>query len=151
LLEAANRIRAYRESVTRSADSSEQAALKQAAEDYIAGVSQWPKGGLETIRKALAKSDSGDFTSNEVALRTLCIRAEILTELPTPEEDQSLRREYQVKRLVQGMGQGLAADDSQLDSITMDWVGVGPTQEATYLGLLERFKRCRERGLGRRA
>jgi Domain of Unknown Function (DUF349) len=148
LLEAANRVRAYREAVSRNADSSEQATLKQAADDYIAGVPQWPKGGLETVRKSLAKADSGDFASNEVALRTLCIRAEILTELPTPDEDQSLRREYQVKRLMQAMGQGLAADDSQLDSITMEWVGVGPTQEATYLGLLERFKRCRDRGLG---
>ena len=147
MLEAANRVRAYREAVNRSADAAEQAALKQAAEDYIAGVTQWPKGGLETVRKSLAKADSGDFAANEVALRTLCIRAEILTDLPTPEEDQSLRREYQVKRLMQSMGQGLAADDSQLDSITMEWVGVGPTREATYIGLLERFKRCRERGL----
>ena len=148
LLEAANRVRTYREAVSRNADPSEQTTLKQAADDYIAGVAQWPKGGLETVRKSLAKADSGDFASNEVALRTLCIRAEILTELPTPDEDQSLRREYQVKRLMQAMGQGLAADDSQLDSITMEWVGVGPTPEATYLGLLERFKRCRERGLG---
>jgi len=58
-----------------------------------------------------------------------------------------LRREYQVKRLMQAMGQGIAADDAQLDSITMEWVGVGPTEEKTYLALLERFKRCRERGL----
>ena len=149
MLEAANRVRAYREAVARDADAAEQAALKLAAEDYVAGVTQWPKGGLETVRKSLAKADSGDLAANEIALRTLCIRAEILTELPTPEEDQSLRREYQVKRLMQSMGQGLAADDSQLDSITMEWVGVGPTQEATYVGLLERFKRCRERGLAR--
>jgi len=147
MLEAANRVRAYREAVARTADAAEQAALKLAAEDYIAGVTQWPKGGLETVRKSLAKADSGDLAANEIALRTLCIRAEILTDLPTPEEDQSLRREYQVKRLMQSMGQGLAADDSQLDSITMEWVGVGPTREATYVGLLERFKRCRERGL----
>ena len=145
LLDASNRIRAYREAVARNADAAEQSALKQAAEEYIAGVSQWPKGGQETIRKSLAKAEAGDFTTNEVALRTLCIRAEILTELPTPAEDQGLRREYQVKRLMQGMGQGLSADDSQLDSITLEWVGVGPTEEKTYLALLERFKRCRER------
>ena len=145
LLDAANRVRAYREAVVRNADAAEQDALKQAAEDYIAGVSQWPKGGQETVRKSLAKTDSSDFATNEVALRTLCIRAEILTDVPTPEEDQGLRREYQVKRLIQGMGQGLAADDSQLDSMTLEWVGVGPTEEKTYLALLERFKRCRER------
>ena len=149
LLDAANRVRAYREAVVRNADAAEQGALKQAAEDYIAGVSQWPKGGQETVRKSLAKTDSSDFATNEVALRTLCIRAEILTDVPTPEQDQGLRREYQVKRLIQGMGQGLAADDSQLDSMTLEWVGVGPTEEKTYLALLERFKRCRERGPGR--
>jgi hypothetical protein len=145
LLDAANRVRACREAVVRNADAAEQGALKQAAEDYIAGVSQWPKGGQEIVRKSLAKTDSSDFATNEVALRTLCIRAEILTDVPTPEEDQGLRREYQVKRLIQGMGQGLVADDSQLDSMTLEWVGVGPTEEKTYLALLERFKRCRER------
>ena len=145
LLEAANRVRAYREAVARNAAAAEQGTLKQAAEDYIAGVSQWPKGGQEALRKSLAKTDSSDFATHEVALRTLCIRAEILTELPTPEEDQSLRREYQVKRLMQSMGQGLTADDSQLDSMTLEWVGAGPTEEKTYLALLERFKRCRER------
>ena len=145
LLDAANRVRAYRAAVARNADAAEQGALRQAAEDYIAGVSQWPKAGQETLRKSLAKTDAGDFATNEVALRTLCIRVEILAELPTPEEDQSLRREYQVKRLMQGMGQGLAADDSQLDAMTLEWVGVGPTEEKTYLALLERFKRARER------
>ena len=145
LLDAAGRVRAYREAVARNADAAEQGSLRQAVEEYISGVRQWPKGGQETVRKSLGKSDPGDFAANEIALRTLCIRAEILTELPTPEEDQTLRREYQVKRLMQGMGQGLAVDDSQLDSMTLEWVGVGPTQEATYLALLERFKRCRER------
>jgi hypothetical protein len=29
--------------------------------------------------------------------------------------------------------------------MTIEWVGVGPTEEATYLPLLERFKRCRQR------
>jgi hypothetical protein len=147
LLDAANRIRAYRLAVARNVDVAEQGALKQAAEDYIAGVRQWPKGGLETLKKSLTKPDSGDVSGNEVALRTLCIRAEIHTDLPTPAEDQALRREYQVKRLVQGMGQGITAEAVQLDSITLEWVGVGPTEERTYLELVERFKRCRERGL----
>jgi hypothetical protein len=149
LLDAANRVRAYRVAVARSAAVAEQESLKQALNDFIAGVSQWPKGGLETVKKSLAKTDSVDFAANEIALRTLCIRAEILTELPTPETDQALRREYQVKRLMQGMGQGITSDDSQLDSIAMEWVSVGPTQETTYLELLERFKRCRERAAAR--
>ena len=123
--------------------------MKQAAEEYIAGVGQWPKGGLDAVKKALAKDAAGDFDANETVLRTLCIRAEILTDQVTPPEDQTLRREYQVQRLIQGMGQGITADEKQLDTMTIEWIGIGPTEETTYLALLERFKRCRQRGLAR--
>ena len=75
----------------------------------------------------------------------LCIRAELLTDLPTPPEDQPLRREYQLQRLVQSMGQGVRADDTQLDTMAIEWVSVGPVDEATYAPLLQRFRRCRER------
>jgi uncharacterized protein DUF349 len=151
LLEAANRVRAYRAAFAHEVDESERDALKQAAEDFIATVSQWPKGGLEAVKKSLAQAAAGDFEANETVLRTLCIRAEILTDLPTPPEDQTLRREYQVQRLVQGMGQGITADEKQLDAMTIEWIGIGPTDDVTYLALLERFKRCRQRGLARNA
>jgi uncharacterized protein DUF349 len=149
LLDAANRVRTYRAAFARDVDESERSALKQAAEDYIAGVPQWPKGGLDAVKKALAQAEAGDFEANETVLRTLCIRAEILTDLPTPAEDQTLRREYQVQRLIKGMGQGISADEKQLDAMTIEWIGIGPTDAATYSALLERFKRCRQRGLAR--
>ena len=151
VLEAANRVRAYRAAFAREVGESERAALKQAAETFIATVSQWPKGGLEAVKKSLAQAEAGDFGANETVLRTLCIRAEILTDLPTPPEDQTLRREYQVQRLIQGLGQGITADEKQLDAMTIEWIGIGPTDDATYLALLERFKRCRQRGLARDA
>jgi hypothetical protein len=75
----------------------------------------------------------------------LCIRAEITTDTPTPPEDQSLRREYQVQRLIKTMGQGSNGDEPELDAMALEWIGVGPTGEATYQALLERFKRCRQR------
>jgi hypothetical protein len=149
LLDAANRVRTYRAAFARDVDESERGALKQAAEDYIAGVAQWPKGGLDAVKNALAQAEAGDFEANETVLRTLCIRAEILTDLPTPAEDQTLRREYQVQRLIKGMGQGISADEKQLDAMTIEWIGIGPTDDATYSALLERFKRCRQRGLAR--
>jgi hypothetical protein len=149
LLDAANRVRAYRAAVARDLDEAGRDALKQAAEAHIAGVAQWPKGGLDAVKKALLKDDSRDFEVNETVLRTLCIRAEILTDQATPEEDQTLRREYQVQRLIQGMGQGVSADEKQLDAMTIEWIGIGPTEEVIYLALLERFKRCRQRGLAR--
>ena len=146
LFDAANRVRAYRLVRARDADVTERDALRQAAESYIAGVGRWPKGGLEALNKELAKEDGGDLAANEAVLRKLCIRAEIVTDSATPQEDQALRREYQVQRLIQGMGQGIGADESRLDNLALEWVGVGPVEEATYLRLLERFQRCRQRG-----
>jgi hypothetical protein len=55
-----------------------------------------------------------------------------------------LRREYQVKRLMQSMGQGVRPDEGEIDAIAIDWVGVGPVEEGVYRQLLERFRRCRE-------
>src|SRR5882724_3736254 len=140
LFEAANRVRAWR-----LAAVSEREALRQAAESYVASVEKWPKGGLEAIKQALAREDGGDVAANAATLKMLCIRAEILTDRATPPEDQPLRREYQVQRLIQNMGQGITADEAQLDSMALEWIGVGPIEEATYEVLLDRFSRCRQR------
>jgi len=151
LLDAANRVRAYRAAVARNAPAEERELLKAQAESFIASVPRWPKGGLEALRRELAREDAADFIASEAALRQLCIRAEISTDLPTPPEDQALRRDYQVKRLVQSMGQGLGAEEVRLDELALAWVGAGPTEEATYLQLVERFKRCRRESLKRAA
>lgn len=145
LLDGANHVRAYRLALLRQADASEIEALKRAAEDYIAGAVKWPKRGLEALKNALAQPGGGDLAANELALRTLCIRAEIFSETPTPASDQTLRREYQVKRLMESMGQGVKAEEGQLDTLAIEWLGVGPTEDATYAPLLQRFKECRKR------
>jgi hypothetical protein len=144
LLDAANRVRAYRLALARDADPAQRDSLLQAAEDYFASVTQWPKGGHEALKNALANAAAADLSANEKALRLLCIRAEILADRPTPAQDQGLRREYQVQRLIKGMGQGIGADASQLDTLTIEWVRVGPIEEGTYLQLLERLKGCRQ-------
>jgi hypothetical protein len=143
LLEAADRVRAYKLALVRQADPSQQDTLRQAAEDYFAMVTQWPKGGHEAVKDALASAPGPDLEANEKALRRLCIRAEILADRSSPPEDQPLRREYQVQRLMQSMGQGITADASQMDTLTMEWVRTGPIEEATYAPLLDRFKGCR--------
>jgi hypothetical protein len=145
LFDVANRVRAYRLAASRAADAAECDCLRQEVETHIASVAHWPKGGLETLKRELVRGNSGDIAANEKALRLLCVRAEIITDTATPPEDQSLRREYQVQRLIKNMGQGSSADEATLDAMAMEWVSVGPTEEATYLALLERFKRCRER------
>lgn len=148
LLDAANCVRAYRLALSRHVDAAELDALKQSAEDCMtSAAAKWPKRGLEALKNALAQHGSSDLSANELALRTLCIRAEILTDTPTPVADQTLRREHQVKRLMESMGQGVKAADGQLDTLAIEWLGVGPTEEATYLQLLERFKECRRLSL----
>jgi hypothetical protein len=149
LFEAANHVRAWRHGVARRLDAAQLDALKAAAEACIASVPRWPKGGLQALKQGLASERSEDVAANEVALRMLCIRAEILTDAPTPTEDQPLRRDYQLQRLVQSMGQGVRADEASLDTLAIEWVGVGPVEETAYQPLVQRFLRCRERGNSR--
>jgi hypothetical protein len=146
LLDASNAVRAYRLAVARNADEAERDTLKQTAEAQLASAIKWPKRGLETLKHTLAQPGSSDLQANELALRTLCVRAEILTDTPTPDADQTLRREYQVKRLMQSMGQGIKAEEG-LDALTLEWLGAGPIEEGTYRQLLERFKACRKKAL----
>jgi hypothetical protein len=143
LLDASNVVRAYRLALARNADATEREALKQAAEEQLTTAAKWPKRGLEVLKHSLAQPANDDLAANELALRMLCIRAEILADTPTPAVDQTLRREYQVKRLMQSMGQGIKPEQGHLDDLTLEWLGVGPTEEATYLQLLDRFKQSR--------
>jgi hypothetical protein len=145
LFEAGAQVGAYQLALIRGSEGTQADALKQAAENYIAGVERWPKGGLEAIKHALEHPGSADLAANEVALKMLCIRAEILSDVPTPPEDQPLRREYQVKRLMEHMGQGISPADGELDAIAIEWVGAGPVAASVYGQLLGRFRRCRER------
>jgi hypothetical protein len=143
LLEVANRVRAYKLALLSEPDAAHHAGLRAAAEAHFAAVTQWPKGGQDAVKAALGKPAASDLEANEKALRMLCVRAEILADRPSPAEDQPLRREYQVQRLMQAMGQGITADASQMDTLTLEWVQAGPIEEGRYSQLLERFKRCR--------
>ncbi len=143
LFEAANQVRAYRLALARGADADQVDTSKTAAEARIASIERWPKGGLDALKRALAGERSADLAANEAALRMLCVRAEVLTDTATPPEDQALRREYQLQRLVQNMGQGSRADETNLDTLAIEWIGVGPVDDAAYQALLERFRRCR--------
>lgn len=153
LFEAANHVRAYRLAVARHADADQLATLKEAAESFMASVPQWPGSGREALMQGLnaglADEPSADLAANERALKMLCIRAEIQTETPTPAEDHALRREHQLQRLVQNMGQGLGADETSLDAMAIEWLRVGPVDDATYEPLLQRFRRCHDRNLAK--
>ena len=146
LFEAGRRIQAYEWAVARNAEASERETLKQAAETFIASVQHWPKGGLQAVKETLAKAGSMadvDSEAREKALRTLCIRCEIQSETPTPPEDEALRREYQVQRLMQGIGQGSHAEDGDWDAMMLEWIRIGAVSPAVHESLQGRFMRCR--------
>ncbi len=146
LFEAGRRVRAYEWAVIQNAEAAGRETLKQSAEAFIESVRHWPKGGLQTIKEALAKADARSHTdsaAHERALRTLCIRCEIQAEIPTPPEDEALRREYQVQRLMRGMGQGSHGDEEDGDALALAWVRVGAVAPAVYESLQARFMHCR--------
>jgi hypothetical protein len=146
LFEAGRHIQAYERAVMRNAEVSERETLKQAAETLIASVQHWPKGGLQAVKETLAKAGSvsdADSAVREKALRMLCIRCEIYSEMPTPPEDEALRREYQVQRLMQGMGQGSHADDRDWDAMMLEWIRIGAVSPAVHESLQSRFMHCR--------
>jgi len=146
LFEAGRHVQSYGWAVAQNADASERETLKRAAEAFIASIPHWPKGGLQAVGDALATAGSvagADIEASEKALRTLCIRCEIQSESATPAEDEALRREYQVQRLMRGMGQGSHADEGHWDSIALEWIRSGAVAPATYENLRARFMRCR--------
>ena len=148
LLDAVDLVRRYR--LARHSGAAQRDGLRRTAEEAIASGVLWPKAGRDALKKELDRTDGGDVAANETALRRLCIRAEIAVELPTPEEDQPLRREYQVQQLILKMGQGAGNhhSDGDLNALTLEWIGVGPTDEPVYSSLAQRFRECRRKLAG---
>lgn len=146
LLEAARLIHVYGWAVASAAAADETETLKLAAEAFIANVATWPKGAASALKDAWGKAREATVTAstaNEAAMRMLCIRSEILTERSTPAEDSTLRREYQVKRLMQRMGHGQDHAAEDLHTLALDWVRVGPVAATAAEPLRTRFLRCR--------
>ena len=139
-LTAADKIRLYQ--IAESAATA--VVLEQEARAYISSVEQWPKNGLASLERKMAQG-AGDATQeeNEQALKTFCIRAEILCDRSTPDEDKSLRMQYQMSRLQQGLGQKMPDKNVEMNAMVFEWVGVGPVSTVIYQPLLERFQQCR--------
>ncbi len=99
-----------------------------------------PPAGLARLQERLAAWDqltSAQQTENAQQLRLLCIRAEILSGQETPSEDKTLRMEYQMKQLQQGLGQGQG--DRDLEDLALEWVGLGGVEDSLYQPLFTRF------------
>ncbi|MCL7943894.1 DUF349 domain-containing protein [Marinobacter sp. ATCH36] len=82
----------------------------------------------------------------------LVIRAEILAEVPSPEEDQGRRMEIQVQRLAEGMGNSASDNDKseQLEMLIANWCVVQPVDVLSE-PLAQRLGRAMEAVLGRRS
>lgn len=145
IFEAADQVRAYQLGVARGLDRSLLDTRKTSAESLMADTLRWPRNAADALKKHLADDCPADLAANEAALRMLCVRAELLADLPTPSEDQALRRDYQLQRLVQRMGQGTRSDEDAWNTLALEWLSVGPVDDAAYDSLVQRFRRCRER------
>jgi hypothetical protein len=149
LLEAASRINAYAWGVAQAGAPADLEARKQAAEAFIADVPNWPKGAAAALQESWTCAEAAsrrDPAAAEAALRMLCIRSEILADRPTPAEDQSLRREYQVQRLVKRMEHRDDAPADASEALAFEWVRIGPVEPSTYARLLARFRPSTTRG-----
>ena len=149
LLTAGDLIQAYQWSVLANADPAEQATLKAAANDFIAGVKLWPKDALPVIVERMGHAETlcaADGAAREKALRLVCIRCEIAHEIPAAPQDEALRREYQIQRLVQSMthgrNNGSRGDTADAAAAVLDWVRIGVITPAVYGELRARFGRC---------
>jgi hypothetical protein len=145
LLEAGRLVRAYERAVMQDSPSTERETLKAAVESFMASVHRWPKGGLQALKQALARADSAtnaDDKAREQALRMLCIRIEILSSTPTPPADETLRQEYQMRLLMESLGQGRHAEPQAWDAMVLEWIGIGAVAPKVHDELQRRFMRC---------
>ncbi len=145
VFEAARHIRAYERAVIDAAAETDREALRAAAEAFLAGAHRWPKGALQALKQSLLRAGTADGSrvrTHEEALRILCIRAEILSSTPTPAADESLRRDYEMRLLMDGLGQARQADERDWDAMRLEWIAIGAVAADVHDQLEHRFRTC---------
>jgi exonuclease SbcC len=151
-IEASERVRACLLAVGDALADDEREELRAAADSAIATLEEpWLRAGRELLARTLEAATSGaaapasvDFAAGEDALRSICVRAELLAGLATPPEDLERRREHQMRRLVESMGQGVQADPGDVAKLALEWLAVGPVEPSVQQRLRARFERCIE-------
>jgi hypothetical protein len=142
---AARHVRACQRAVMQGAAADERAALRNAAEAFIAGVTRWPgKGAVQALRQGLSRADSASFTTaddatRERALRMLCIRAEILGSTATPPEDATLRRACELQLLSQGLGRARQMEERDWEAMRLEWLAIDAVAPEVHDALERRF------------
>ena len=112
--------------------------------DFLKKMSVEMTAESKALEQKMARG-AGDTSQvdNEVALKSLCIRAEILCDRSTPETDKALRMQFQMSRLQQGFGQNVSDKQVELDAMVYEWLAVGPVATTVYQPLVDRFLKCR--------
>jgi hypothetical protein len=148
LFAAAAQVRAYALATAADRPADECEASRTSAATAVAELAHAPKSMRAVLERRIAQiaagTDGTDPAANEAALRLLCVRAELLTDAPTPEEDLPLRREYQMQRLVASMGRGERTTPAGIDDLVREWLAVGPVETVVHDALFARFERCRQ-------
>lgn len=145
-------VRAYGLAVARGAGSDEAEALRIAAEEALATLAQAPKDARGVLERQVAAVSGGavglDPTANVAALRLLCVRAELMVGSESPPEDLELRREHQMRRLVDTLGRGERPGPAATTDLALEWLAVGPVEPAVHDALFARFQRALDAGGG---
>lgn len=146
LFAAAAQVRAYALATAEGREGEAGEALRLAAGVAVAGLDHAPKGTRAILEHQLAAVTAGtinlDLAANGRALRLLCVRAELAAGVDTPPGDLELRREHQMRRLVQSMAHGERETPGDFDALAREWLAVGPAEPKEYDALFARFGRC---------
>ncbi len=136
LFNAAEAVRALELASLEGGDTT---AAREEAEIAMEAVEQWSgdsRGQLEQRLQGATALTASQQQRNKELLRLLCIRAEILTERSSPDEDKALRMEYQMQQLQQGLGK---VQDSA-EQLLLEWLSLGGVSDPDYSRLLARFQ-----------
>jgi exonuclease SbcC len=110
----------------------------------------WERAIDQRRQQAIAAAQARqqpDYPANEQKRRELCIELEILLDAETPEEDRPLRREYQLRKLQQGLGQAASGNRmALLEQLLVKWHCTGPAPAEMQSRLQARFDVAQKRG-----
>lgn len=143
LFSALDAVSHYELAVLAQQPAAQVATQKSAIDKLLSDTPRWPNGTLNVLQQRLNKADqltSEDQAVNTELLRTLAIRAEIVTGQSSPESDKQARMAYQVKQMQAAFGQ----HDSRFEPLLLEWVSLGGVAQDVYQPLWKRFEHCRK-------
>ena len=120
-------------------DAERQGTPHEAAQQALEAPIKWPGTTLSVLSQRLSNPKPvEDETKALKALHLICIRSEIANDLETPGADKTLRMEYQVQQLQQGLG----ADTPLFEPLLEEWVAIAAVDPSDYAALESRFLSC---------